>query len=75
MMTTTTTTTMTMMTTTKRPVGFLMAQALTMASSSALFGIAGYLNIQADVAAQEQAALESSAALSAANLELTTVAM
>ena len=47
--------TMTMMTMTttmttmiKRPVGFMMAQVLTVASSSVLFGLAGFLSSQAD---------------------------
>jgi len=44
--------------TTKRPVGFLMAQALTVVSSTALFGLAGFLNVQADVEAAANANVE-----------------
>jgi hypothetical protein len=44
--------------TTKRPVGFLMAQALTVVSSTALFGLASFLNVQADVEAAANANVE-----------------
>ena len=58
----------------KRPVGFWMSQAMTIATSSSLFGIAGYLNMEADAQALSEAAAEA-ASLASNNLELTTIPM
>ena len=43
------------MTMTKRPTAFFTLQAVTALSSTALFGIAGYLSAQADVVDQQEA--------------------